>query len=336
MCKRMISILLCILMIFGTTLCLCSCKDEKSDEYPVTVANLIIENEPLNIVVLSDCLADIISYMGYDVKMVGRSVETDQEFLSIVPTVGTATDPDVDAIVANEADLVIAENTLSESAKTALETNKIPVLTLSKANSFEELEALYVNLGTALGGNVTGRKQGQDSYASLTKTLGDFKDAIPNDAVKTACYLYFNENNELCTLTKNTIEYELFTYNGAINVFASQETPLVDLELLKMSTPSFIFYDNEAVLSYLKNDAELSTMGALSNNKTYQVALKDFSRQGTTYEETAYRMLEFMFITSKATPDQATPEEATTATQSETLASSENETVVGFISEIEE
>lgn len=336
MYKRIISILLCILITGSMTLCLCSCKDEKSDEYPVTVANVTIESEPENITVLSDCLADIISYMGYDVKMVGRSIETTQEFLAVVPTVGSATNPDVNAIIANETDLVIAESTLPDSAKTALTEANIPVLILSKAKSFAELEALYVNLGTALGGNVTGKKQGQDSYSSLTKTLGDFKSAVPNDVVKTACYLYFNENNELCTLTKGTIEYDWFSYNGAINVFSSQETPLVDLELLKISTPTFIFYDDPAVLDYLKNDAELSTMGALNNDKSYQVKLTDFGRQGTTYEETAYRMLEFMFITSEATPDEATPEEATVAIASETQANAETETVVGFISEIEE
>lgn len=336
MYKRIISILLCLLMVSGMALCLCSCKDDNSDEYPVTVANVTIQSEPENITVLSDCLADIISYMGYDVKMVGRSAEVDQEFLSVVPTVGTTASPDVDAIINNETDLVITETALPDNVTTALSNASIPVLTLSRAKSFDELEALYVNLGTALGGNVTGRKQGQDSYKSLTKTLGDFKNAIPKDAVKTACYLYLNENNELCTLTKGSIEYELFSYNGAINVFSSQETPLVDLSVLKISTPSFIFYNDQAVLDYLKNDTELSTMGALNNDKTYQVKLVDFGRQGTTYEEMAYRMLEFMFITSAATPDEATPDDATSATESETQTASEGETIVGFISDVEE
>ncbi len=334
MYKRIISILLCILITTGCTLCLCSCKTQENNEYPVTVGNVTLESEPKNIVVLSDCLADIISYMGYDVKMVGRNIETDQKFLAVVPTVGTATDPDVNAIVSNETDLVIAEDTLSDSAKTALADASIPVLTLSKAKSFDELLALYTNLGTALGGNVTGRKQGQDSYNTLTKTLSDFKSAVPNDVVKTACYLYLNENNELCTLVSGSIEFELFSYNGAINIFSSQQDALVDTAQLKISTPSFIFYDDEAVLDYLRNDTELSTMGALSNDHTYQINLKDFSRQGTTYEETAYRMLEFMFITSVATPDEATPQEVETTDASQTAT--EQETSVGFISEIEE
>lgn len=328
MLKKVISLSLCILMIATTALTFCSCKGEDSKEYPVTVANVTIEKEPMNIVVLSDCLADIISYMGYDVKMVGRSTETDQEFLSVVPIVGTASDPNVNAIVSSETDLIIADSSLSENSKKSLAATSIPVLTLEKANSFEELKALYTNLGTALGGAISGKKQGIDSYDELIKTISDFKDAIPQEAVRSACYLYLNENGELCTLIKGTIEYELFSYNGAINVFNSQETPQVDLELLKISTPTFIFYDDQAVLDYLNNDINLSNMGALKNDKTYQVKKTDFYRQGTTYEELIYRMIEFMFITSEATQDEATPDDVTTT---EALGEAESETSTDVI-----
>lgn len=341
MYKRVISILLCVIMITGCTLCLGACKSGEDENYPVTVSGVTIEKEPENIVVLSDCLADIISYikhdsyMSYDVKMVGRNAETTQEFLSVVPSVGTMDNIDVNAIISSETDLVLADSTLPANVKSQLEEAQIPVLILDKAKTFDELKVLYTNLGTALGGKVTGKKNGTDSFDALTKTLKDFKDAIPNDVVKTACYLYFNENNELCTLTKGTIEFDLFAHNGAINIFSSQETPLVDLEQLKIGTPTFIFYDDEAVIDYLKNDAELSTMGALNKDHTYQIKLADFNRQGTTYEEMAYRMLEFMFITSEATPDEATPDEETVSETAETQTTDEDGDVVGFISDSE-
>ena len=344
MFKRVISILLCVLMVAGCTLCLGACKSEEDENYPVTVSGLTIENEPENIVVLSDCLADVISYikqdshMSYDVKMVGRNAETTQEFLSVVPSVGTIDNIDVNAIVAAETNLVIADSTLSGNVKAQLEEAGIPVLILDKAKTFDELKVLFTNLGTALGGKVTGKKNGTDSFDALLKTLKDFKAAIPNDVVKTACYLYLNENNELCTLTKGTVEFDLFAYNGAINIFSSQETPVVDLEQLKIGTPTFIFYNDQSVLDYLNSDAELSTMRALSEDHTYQINLSDFNRQGTTYEEMTYRMLEFMFITSEATPDEATPEEATVTDSTETTetqTTEEDGDVVGFISDAE-
>ncbi len=314
MYKRCISLLLCIAMIFTMGLCLCSCSKTQVNGYPVTINDVTIEKEPLNIVVLSDCMADIISYMGYDVKMVGRNIESDQPFLSVVPIVGTAQEPNVESIISYETDLVIAENTLSEGAKTALAEANIPVLILDRATSLPQLDFLYSSLGLALGGSVTGKETGENSYDELISTMSDFNDAIPNSVVKTCCYLYMDEAGTLCTLTKDTIEYDLFSYCSAINVFSEQEEPQVDINQLKISTPSFIFYDDEAVLDYLSSDPELSTMGALTQGKTYQVKKSYFNRQGTTYEELIYHMIDFMF--SEETDDEVISE----ITQEETIA----------------
>lgn len=340
MYKRVISLSLCILMVLSTMLCLCSCKGKSGNEYPVTIGNTTINEEPLNIVVLSDCMADIISYMRYDVKMVGRSIETDQEFLSVVPIVGTAKDPNVDSIISYETDLVIAEEAISEKAKTALSEANIPVLTLKKATTTAELEKLYLNLGTALGGNVTGKAKGKESYDALFKTLNDYNDAIPNDVIKTACYLYMDKNGILCTLTKGSIEFDIFSYCGATNIFSEQTVLPVNLEELKIGTPSFIFYDNEAVMDKLKEDPEIAQMSAIKEGNTLMIDKKFFDRQGVTYEETLFEMIEFMFIEKNATPDEATKSEAETtpqssaktqsATQSTTQASTQANTV-GYV-----
>ncbi|MBQ6625801.1 MAG: ABC transporter substrate-binding protein [Ruminococcus sp.] len=323
MFKKIVSLILCICLVAVMALSLTACKGDKSNEYPVTIGDVTIQDEPLNIVVLSDCFADIVSYIGYDVKMVGRSVEIDQEFLSVVPLVGTASAPNTEAIISSETDLVITEQALPENVTATLTDAGVQVLTLKKPTSFEELSSLYVNLGTVLGGNVTGKEKGKNAYDELTGTMSDFKNAIPSNVVKTACYLYFNENYELCTLTSGSIEHEFFSYCGAINVFDDQETELVDLELLKISTPTYIFYDDEAVLTYLSNDSELANMSALSNGNTMQVKKTQFSRMGTTYEELIYKMIEFMFI-EEATADEATPDSIDETVQ----LTSENTTVI--------
>ncbi|MBQ4128734.1 MAG: ABC transporter substrate-binding protein [Ruminococcus sp.] len=321
MFKKSISLFLCVCLIIAMTLCLCSCKDAKNDEYPVTIGDVTIEEEPLNIVVLSDCLADVISYMGYDVKMVGRSIECDQEFLSIVPSVGSAQSPDVKAIIASEADLVITEASVSKNTKNALDQAQIPVITLKRADSFENLKTLYAQLGAALGGNVSGRATGEGAYDELMTTFSDFENAIPSNVVKTACYLYVDENGTLCTLTKGTIQHEFFSHCGATNIFSEQEKSEVDLEQLKIGTPAYIFYSDENVLNLLNADDKLAAIDALTNGNTYQVKLSDLSRQGRTYEDLCYNMINFMFG-KKATEDEATPDEEQTV----------EETTVGYVS----
>ncbi len=334
MLKKILSLILAICMLATMTLCLCSCKDSSNGEYPVTVGDITIEEEPLNIVVLSDCFADIISYMGYDVKMVGRSIECDQEFLSVVPLVGTAASPDIDSIVSYETDLVIADDSISDASKQQLSDNSIQVLTLKKPTSFEETHTIYNNLGTALGGREKGKTKGQSAYDELINTLNTYENAIPTSTVKSACYLYLDETGTLCTLTKGSLEYEMFDYCGAINVFPDQENPQVDLSQLKFATPSCIFYDNDAVLTFLKNNAELSDMAALTQNETFMVKKSDFNRLGVTFEENIYRMIEFMFI-EESTPDEATQSSENTAetteTTTETTAEAPSETIVGFV-----
>lgn len=330
MFKKIISLILCIGILSSMTLLLCSCKDDKNDEYPVTVGNVTIEDEPTNIVVLSDSLADLISYTGYDVKMVGRSIECDQEFLSVVPLVGTETDPNVESIVSYETDLVIAEDTLSDSAKQQLTDNGIKLLTLKQPTTLDELKATYVDLGTALGGKVTGKETGENSYNELVDTVKTFRSTISPKDIKSACYLYLDDTGALCTFTKDSVEQKMFSYCGAIDIFKSQETPQVDLELLKVGTPSCIFYDSEEVLTYLKNDPELCDMAALTNNETFLLKKSDFERMGVTFEENIYQMIQFMFG-KDATPDEATPQEAQPTSSTEPSTQTTAETVVGFV-----
>lgn len=328
MFKKIISLLLCMCLIFSLTITLCSCKKDSSDEYPVTIGDITIEKEPMNIVVLSDDLADIISYIGYDVKMVGRSIETDQQFLSVVPIVGTASEPNVDSILSYEADLVIADSTLSQEAKDKFAENNIIVVTMKTPTTLDELKTTYTNLGMILGGNVTGKAAGEEGYTELFDTLDTFKSAVPNDIIKTACYLYFDENDQLCTLTKGSLEYTLFGYCGATNVFSAQEKPQVDLGELKISTPSYIIYDDPAVLTYLKEDPELSTMTALEKENVYNLKKSEFARMGTSLEDNIYHMIEFMFILTQATPDEATPDDATAA---QTEPETQPDTSAGFV-----
>ena len=95
--KKFVSILLAALMCCAVVLPLAGCANEN---YPVTVANITIKTEPKAIVVLDPSAADIISYMSYDAKIVGRSAEVDQSYLAVAPTFGTAASPDVNGIIA--------------------------------------------------------------------------------------------------------------------------------------------------------------------------------------------------------------------------------------------
>ncbi len=313
MFKKSVSVLLCIMLVITMGLSLCACDGSDSDEYPVTINNVTIEEEPENIVVLSSKHADIISYIGYDVKMVGKSTECDHEYFKRVPDVGTDANPDIEAIISLETDLVITETALSKDAQKKLNDANIKVLTLETAKNFSEMKKMYETLGTALGGNVTGKDKGIKAHTELLDTLKDFEDLAPNDIISSACYLYVDENGKLCTFTKGSLEFDVFSYCGAKNTFVTQETPEIDLEQLKIGTPSYIFYDNVAVLDLISTNSELASMSAVKNGNMMEIPKSEFSYLGITFYDTIYQMMDFMFFEDEATPDEATPEQATTA-----------------------
>ena len=322
--KRTLSVILALCLALSC-LIFAGCSKEQSNNWPVTVGGVTIDKEPQNIVVLNDCFADIISYIGYDIKMVGRSDECDQDFLHIVPSVGTAVAPDTAKITAAQADLVIADSTLSADAKAAIEKGGAKVATFEVPATEEALKQLYTDLGSALGGSTDGSKKGSDGYDGLIEMLGNMNTAASN-IVCTVAYLYLDENGQLCTFTDGTLAYKFFNYNGNTNIFPNQTDPAVNPEKLRISSPNYIFYDTEETLTALQTNEEYARVHALVNNATLMIPRKAFSRYGTSAEKAIYDILSFIEKDRKATPDSAAPAataQAETSAQSETAAQEE-------------
>ena len=307
--KRTLAILLSLALLLGCAAVLSGCSENKVEEYPVTYGDVVIEKEPEAIVVLNDCAADIISYIGYDVKMAGRSSVCDQSFLSVVPSVGTSDNPSVDAIIETGADLVIGDRTLAPDIRESLENEGIVVISAEKATDMEGLKALYSDLGAVLGGTVTGRKKGEDAYNKLFDLLDQFT-AEATGVIKTAAYLYMDQNGQICTFTEGSIEQQIFDYNGAMNIFSNQEAASVDPAQLRLGSPTCIFYDEPSVLDYLRNDEALRHLAALNKGNTMSIPLKNFYRQGRTFRETVFEMIDFLNkLETESTADEATPDE---------------------------
>lgn len=302
--KRILSLVLSLCILGTCALVFTGCSKENSNEWPVTIGDVTIDKEPVNIVVLNDVFADILSYIGYDVKLVGRSEECDQEFLHVVPTVGKGSAPDTAAITAAKADLVIADNTLTPDAKSAIETGGAKVVTFTVPSNADELKNLYIDLGKVCGGKTTGASKGEKGYDGLIDMLATMN-TVTSNVVQTVAYLYLDGSNQLCTFVKGTLEYQFFNYNGNTNVFANQTDPVVNLDELRLGSPNFIFYDNEQVLATLNADPNLAHVNAIANNHTCMIPRKAFNRFGKSAEEAVFNMLNYIEKTTKGTPDEA-------------------------------
>ena len=314
--KRIVSIALAFVLALSVAVTFTGCGN---DDYPVEVANITIESEPKNIVVLDASTADIISYTGYDIKMVGRSDEVNQDWLSVVPSVGSQTAPDVDKIKTYETDVVFAGENLDKTVKESLEKENIKVITMSQAKTPKSLETNYVTLGKILGGKVTGTNKGASSYDDLISNMENVKSSVKtqinSDILYTVCYLYYEDNN-LKLMTSGTYGDMLLGYTGAVNAAVNIDENKVDVNTLKVANPNFIFYADEATLNAIKADAVLSKLTAVTGGKTLMVTADDMNRQGKTALDTLQKMTEFMYPSLKksaATKDEASKTTATVA-----------------------
>ncbi len=322
--KRMLSLMLACCLLCSCIALLSGCSSDEGKDWPVAYGDAKITKEPKNVVVLSDKLADIIAYIGYDIKLVGRSTECDQEHLYVVPTMGSAAIPDMNAITAAGADLVIADNTLSPTVKDSFAASGITVVIMEPAADTEALHQQYIDLGTVLGGAVTGAQKGEDSFTELFDTLNTLNTAT-SSIVQTTVYLYLDESGQLCSFVKDTLPHKFFNYNGGANVLMNQTEPAVLANDVRISSPAYIFYDTPDVLAYMSSDPNLSNVSGLVQNRTLQIPKKNFERCGITIEKTIYQMLSFIESFSKATPDEATAAPAATvaATAAPTAAATD-------------
>ena len=156
---KIISIALAVVTMLSAVALLSGCSD---GEYPVEVANITIESQPKNIVVLDAPTADILIATGYDRYIVGRSDEVDQKSIEVAPSVGSYENPDADKIINSGADLVFAGLSINENTKKKLQDKGIQVITMSHGDTPKQVETNYVTIGKICGGTKTGAKQGEE------------------------------------------------------------------------------------------------------------------------------------------------------------------------------
>lgn len=293
--KKIVSLALTATLAGSVMLTFAGCGDKN---YPVQVANIVIKEQPENIVVLDPYAADIISFMGYDVKMIGRSEEVNQEWLSIVPSIGSAENPDVDAITEGNADIVFATGTLSDTAKASLNEKGVTIVTMAEASTQTQLERNYTTIGKMLGGAETGKTEATKSFNKLLDSMEEIQSEVDSvkttDVLNTVCYLY-SDNGQLRMMTSGTYGDMLLDYTDSVNIAMNIEENSVEVTTLKRANPDYILFDSEETYKIVADDATLSQLDAVKNKKVLFLSKDEMIRQGKSAINTLQKMVNFMY-----------------------------------------
>ncbi len=290
--KRVLSIILLSLMIFSFASCSFKSSGTVREDYPITFGNVKLEDTPKRAVVLSDNIADIIYACGYERYIVGISDECTQEELRKIDKVGSVNNPDFDKIKSLSADIIILDNTPSDSILNSIRETNIPFLIMSKASDENSLISLYESVASIFGGKITGKSKGNKTITNIIKNMQEINSEIPDsDVVTTICYIYDTEGK---AVTGDSFISNVLEYTDTINIFNNNTDGLYVKESLKLADPTYIICD-VGVKEQLTNDELLKNLTALRENKVLEISADEISRQGRCMLQNITKIVYFIY-----------------------------------------
>ncbi len=148
--------------------------------YPVTVGSLVFNAAPENAASLSPAVTEIITELGFEDKLVGRSVYcTYPKSVADKDTLGSAAKPDVEAIIEKAPQLLISQSPIAKKDITAIENAGTRVLIISAPVSAEELYSLYESIYRVFcGDTVEEEAVMENTFAPLEKAFTENEDML--------------------------------------------------------------------------------------------------------------------------------------------------------------
>lgn len=255
------------------------CVGADSADSSIIVGHTQFDSAVNNAVVLSDNAADIILQIGYESRIVGKSDECTQQQLEAVESFGSKAQPEVNKIISESPNVVIADSDLSADIANQLEEAGVPVLRFVQPSDESELLVMYKKLNLLFEGNQSGELSGENSYNELIAAIEDNSKSLPDiSRPKTVCYLADFEGT---TITGDMMGNLVFTSSGAENIAASMSGGKADISYIKEQNPQYIFCDS-GLAEMVKTNTDLKDLLAVKNNRVVEIPYSSFTRGGVS------------------------------------------------------
>ena len=284
-----------------------SSESEAAPEFPVEVRDTIIEDAPKGVLSLTPGTTEMLFDMGYGSRVVGVSDYCDwpQEVEQKTPC-GSPLSLDREMISRRPVDLVVSSVALQEDDLIWFQQQDIPVLILPRAQTFEELEANYLDLALAMSGQTSGATRGEEYYASLEEKLDDalalsqsWASAHDGQILRAI----FLREMDYHMATGGTFESRLLERIGFVNDAADYTDWLFPEEQVAILEPDVIFCDLSTQPEKVATSWVYSVVGAAKNDLILQVDFSILERQSPRMFDLAVEMAEFAFGGQNTTDD---------------------------------
>ncbi|MDE7278256.1 MAG: helical backbone metal receptor [Oscillospiraceae bacterium] len=259
---RYLPLALAALLVCG--LCGCTEIDEESPApvmatvvsekpYPVGAGSLTFEEAPKTVGSLSPAITEIICELGFSDKLTGRSEYCIYpESVSDRTTLGSAANPDVDAIIESSPELLISLSPIAKKDITAIEAAGTRVWIISPPESVEDLYRCYEDIAAVFGGKLNSAAAAEDALEPLKKAVNDAKGSIES-------FVYIM-SPELAAASDSTFAGNFFSCFGKNFAGGGEDISMTAEELLELEPQWLILPDSVSIYELPEETSGLSAV----------------------------------------------------------------------------
>ncbi len=220
--------------------------------YPITVGSLTFEKSPETVGSLSPAITEIICELGYGDKLIGRSSYCDYpESVESRNELGSAANPDVDAIIETQPELLISMSPIAKKDITAIEAAGTRVWIISPPATTDELYDCYCSIAAAF--------EGGTDYAEKARQALEATEAALENAEGTLGSFVYIMSTDLAVAANSTFAGSFLSHFGT-NLAVDEKLSLTVEELLELDPQWIILPDYISKYELSEETAELSAI----------------------------------------------------------------------------
>lgn len=258
--------------------------------YPVTVGSLIFEEAPKTVGSLSPAVTEIICELGFEDRLIGVSDYCDYPAgVEEKPKLGSAANPDVDAVIAAKPELLVSLSPIAKKDITAIEAAGTRVWIITPPQNVSELYGCYEDIAAAFGGKLECGKSAETALKPLISVLAEADGTIES-------FVYIM-SPELAAATDSTFAGNFFSCFGKNAVTGTEDGDGISMtaeELLELDPEWLILPDGVSVYELPQETSELT---AIAENRVIVLddeILERIERPTSRLEETVKEILEII------------------------------------------
>ncbi|SDN65904.1 ABC transporter substrate-binding protein [Acetanaerobacterium elongatum] len=251
--------------------------------YPLDMDGIYIEKMPQRVVSLSPALTEMVSILGYENRLVGRTDYCDYpSSVSNLPTVGSPIMLDTAKIKELKPDLILMQVPTTNEALTQMQQTGAAIVTLPKALDINSTAELYSKIFKIMEGAEAGAAKGEEYKARFLNRVTALTQATQSAAAAnteveyTAAYII---DTVSIAATTDTYEGKLFSILGLTNVAGESVNWNYPLENLAKAKPYVLLCGSGIDIESLSSLKKFKGLSAVKKGRAYKVETAAIERQ---------------------------------------------------------